>query len=70
MGSWMPELNLDAMKAAIGRRQPLNFAEQSQAAMPEPINRWKTPLGRATTPEEYEAVRRSELAKTSSLASG
>lgn len=70
MGSWMPEINPDMVKAAIGRRQPPNYAEQSRAAMLEPINRWKTPLGRATTPEEYEAVRRSEVAKSSSVGSG
>jgi hypothetical protein len=72
MGDWMPAINQDAMRAAMARRQsgnagsagPETFAEKSQAAMLAPINRYKTPLGRAATPEMHEAVRRQMLASS------
>ena len=60
----MPELDPQPMRDALARRGPQTFAEKSQTAMLEPINRYKTSLGRAATPEMLEAVRRSELANS------
>ena len=44
------------MQGAFGR--PQTFAEKSQATMLEPLNRYKTPLGRASSPAMQEALRR------------
>jgi len=55
-------MNPQALQAAFGR-PPVpevlqNVAERSQAAMLEPINRYKSAMGRATTPAMQEALRR------------
>lgn len=55
MSDWMPAIDPQAMNAAMARRK---FAEKDQSAMLEPINRYKTALGRASTPEMYEAIQR------------
>jgi hypothetical protein len=44
------------LQAALGR--PQTVAETSQASMLEPLNRYKSALGRATTPPMQEALRR------------
>ena len=44
------------MQGAFGR--PQTFAEKSQATMLEPLNRYKSALGRASSPAMQEALRR------------
>jgi hypothetical protein len=57
MTNWMPSaMNPQLLQAAIGR--PQTFAEKSQESMLEPLNRYKSALGRASTPAMREALQR------------
>jgi hypothetical protein len=55
-------MNPQLLRAALGN--PQTFAEKSQTAMLSPINRYKTAIGRAATPEMAEAVRRQQAVNT------
>jgi hypothetical protein len=65
MGSWMPAVNTELIRSAMGRRRPQSFAERSQQESAWALNRYKYPIGRADTPEMQDAVRRTSLGASS-----
>lgn len=67
MENWMPEVSQELIRAALGRRANPTFAEESQQASLWPINRYKYPIGRASTPEMQDAVQRSLKAASASV---
>lgn len=62
MSDWMPTIDPQAMNAAMARRK---FADKDQATMLEPLNRYKTALGRASSPEMYQAIQRQMAGRES-----